>query len=153
MKNTERRFPDGFVWGAGTSAYQIEGAWNTDGKGPSVWDDFCRQKDAVRGGDSGNRACEHYHRFREDVALMRQLGLAAYRFSISWPRVFPSGIGELNQKGLDFYDALVDALLDAELGRLKKLPTRRERRELLDALRAFGCKQRRKQFLKAFHDA
>ncbi len=115
MKNTKRGFPEGFVWGAATSSYQIEGAWDTDGKGLSVWDNFCQQKNAVRGGDTGKVACEHYHRFREDVALMRQMNLDAYRFSISWPRVFPSGFGESNQVGLDFYDALVDALLDANI--------------------------------------
>lgn len=108
-----RKFPDGFLWGAATASYQVEGAWNEDGKGESVWDRFSHQPYRVLNGDTGDVACDHYHRMPEDVALMKSLGLKAYRFSISWPRVFPEGHGQVNQKGLDFYDRLVDKLLAA----------------------------------------
>jgi len=104
-------FPQGFIWGAATSAYQIEGAWNEDGRGLSVWDVFCHQPGKTWQGQTGDVATDHYHRWQEDVALMAQLGLRAYRFSISWPRVLPEGTGPVNQAGLDFYDRLVDALL------------------------------------------
>jgi beta-glucosidase len=104
------RFPDGFVWGAATAAYQVEGAASTDGKGPSVWDTFSHVPGNVRGGDTGDIACDSYHRYREDVALMASLGLNAYRFSISWPRVQPGGRGAANPRGLDYYRALVDEL-------------------------------------------
>jgi beta-glucosidase len=110
---TFHRFPDGFVWGAATAAYQIEGAAFEDGKGVSIWDTFCRQPGRILTGERGDVACDHYHRYREDVALMQRLGLQSYRFSISWPRVLPFGFGEPNPKGLDFYDRLVDALLAA----------------------------------------
>src|SRR5689334_16486120 len=103
-------FPDGFTWGASTAAYQIEGAPAADGKGPSVWDTFSRAPGNVRGGDTGDIACDSYHRYREDVALMAELGLNGYRFSISWPRVQPGGRGPANQKGLDYYDRLLDEL-------------------------------------------
>ncbi|MBA9003318.1 GH1 family beta-glucosidase [Thermomonospora cellulosilytica] len=105
--------PADFLFGAATSAYQIEGAPAADGRLPSIWDDFCRVPGAVAGGDTGDVACDHYHRWREDVALMRRLGLDAYRFSVAWPRVIPRGTGEVNGPGLDFYDRLVDALLAA----------------------------------------
>jgi len=108
-----RPFPRTFLWGAATAAYQIEGAWNTDGRGRSVWDDFCATPGKVFEGHSGKTACDHYHRHREDVRLMKQLGLQTYRFSISWTRLFPSGRGKLNPKGLAFYDRLVDELLAA----------------------------------------
>jgi beta-glucosidase len=104
-------FPAGFEWGAATAAYQIEGAHDADGRGLSIWDTFCRQPGRVQGGDSGEVACDHYHRYRDDVALMARLGLQTYRFSISWPRVLPFGTGELNEPGLAFYDRLVDELL------------------------------------------
>lgn len=106
-------FPEHFVWGAAAASYQIEGAIREDGKGPSVWDMFCEKEGAVWQGHSGAVACDHYHRYREDVALMQQLGLHAYRLSICWPRVLPAGTGALNEKGLDFYSRLVDALLEA----------------------------------------
>jgi beta-glucosidase len=106
------RFPEGFTWGASTAAYQIEGAANADGRGPSVWDTFSQLPGRVRGGDTGEIACDSYHRYREDVALMASLGLNAYRFSISWPRVQPGGQGRPNQKGLDHYRALLDELAD-----------------------------------------
>jgi len=107
------QFPNGFLFGAATSAYQIEGVWNEDGKGESIWDRFSHTPGKISGGDTGDIACDHYHRFREDVAIMRTLGLKAYRFSVSWPRVLPQGRGESNPKGLDFYSRLVDALLEA----------------------------------------
>ncbi len=106
-------FPKEFLWGAASSAYQIEGATAEDGKGPSIWDEFCKRPGATAGGQSGEIACDHYHRYREDVALMKQIGLRAYRFSISWPRVIPQGTGAVNPKGIDFYSHLVDELLRA----------------------------------------
>jgi len=108
-----RLFPEGFLWGASTAAYQIEGAWNEAGKGESIWDRFVRRPGAIENGGTGDVACDHYHRVAEDVALMADLGLRSYRFSISWPRVFPQGRGAANQSGLDFYDRLVDQLLVA----------------------------------------
>ena len=104
-------FPNGFIWGAATSADQIEGAAGDDGRGPSIWDEFCRRPGAVRQGASGDIACDHYHLFGQDVSLMKALGLQAYRFSISWPRVLPCGTGAVNEAGLDFYDRLTDGLL------------------------------------------
>src|SRR5512141_411922 len=101
-----------FTWGVAASAYQIEGAWNEDGRGPSIWDTFSHRRGRTRNGHTGDMACDHYHRYREDVAIMADLGIQAYRFSISWTRVLPSGIGPVNSKGLDFYDRLVDALLE-----------------------------------------
>jgi beta-glucosidase len=106
-------FPAGFLWGTATSSYQIEGAVAEDGRAPSIWDTFCRVPGAIDGGDTGDVACDHYHRWPEDIALMRELGVGAYRFSIAWPRVVPQGSGEVNRAGLDFYDRLVDALLEA----------------------------------------
>jgi beta-glucosidase len=103
-------FPEGFTWGAATAAYQIEGAVRADGRGPSVWDTFSHTPGKVRGGDTGDIACDSYHRYREDVALMASLGLGAYRFSVSWPRVQPDGRGPVNQRGLDHYRALIDEL-------------------------------------------
>jgi beta-glucosidase len=108
-------FPSDFVWGAATASYQIEGAWNEDGKGESIWDRFSHTPGKTANGDTGNVACDHYHRYQDDVALMRQLGLKAYRFSISWPRVLPNGRGPVNSHGLDFYDRLVDALLEVNI--------------------------------------
>jgi beta-glucosidase len=104
-------FPEGFVWGAATAAYQIEGATDVDGRGPSIWDRFTHTPGRVSNGETGDVACDHYHRYREDVALMAQLGLDAYRFSVSWPRILPDGTGRVNEAGLDFYDRLVDELL------------------------------------------
>ncbi len=105
-------FPEGFEWGAATAAYQIEGGVREDGRGLSIWDVFCQQPGRVLGGDTGDVACDHYHRYADDVALMAELGLQTYRFSIAWPRVLPFGAGEPNPKGLDFYGRLVDALLE-----------------------------------------
>jgi len=106
-----RRFPPGFVLGAATSAYQIEGAVTADGRAPSIWDDFCRLPGAIADGSSGETACDHYHRLQSDLDLMQGLGIAAYRFSISWPRVRPEGRGAINEPGLAFYERLVDGLL------------------------------------------
>ncbi len=117
----ELDFPNGFVWGCATSSYQIEGAWNEDGKGDSIWDRFCHEPGHVKGGDTGDVACDHYHRYREDIALMKELGLKSYRFSISWPRVLPRGKGAVNQKGLDFYSRIVDELLAAGITPLPTL--------------------------------
>src|SRR5260370_258547 len=105
------RFPDEFAWGVATSAYQIEGAVQEDGRGESVWDVFCRKPGAISGGDTGDVAADHFHRWNTDVGLMAELGLTAYRFSIAWPRVQPLGKGPANEPGVDFYDRLTDALL------------------------------------------
>ena len=106
-------FPPNFRWGAAAAAYQIEGAWNEDGKGPSVWDNLSHQPGRVYQGHTGDVACDHYHRYREDVGLMKQVGLQAYRLSVSWPRVLPQGTGAVNEKGLEFYERLIDALLES----------------------------------------
>lgn len=106
-------FPADFLWGTATSAYQIEGAVAEDGRAPSIWDTFSHTPGKTAGGDNGDVACDHYHRRREDIALMRRLGLDAYRFSVAWPRVVPGGTGPVNPKGLAFYDELVDDLLAA----------------------------------------
>ncbi|GAA3314817.1 GH1 family beta-glucosidase [Nonomuraea dietziae] len=106
-------FPENFVWGAATASYQIEGAAKADGRGPSIWDTFSATPGKVREGDTGEVACDHYHRYRDDVALMKDLGLNAYRFSVAWPRIQPTGSGAANQAGLAFYDRLVDTLLEA----------------------------------------
>ncbi|HEX7464167.1 MAG TPA: family 1 glycosylhydrolase, partial [Actinomycetota bacterium] len=103
-------FPEGFVWGVATSAYQVEGAVDEDGRGPSIWDTFSRTAGKIRGGHTGDVACDHYHRFEEDVALMAELGVRAYRFSVPWPRIQPDGRGPANQRGLDHYRRLLDAL-------------------------------------------
>jgi beta-glucosidase len=104
-------FPDGFVWGTATAAYQIEGAVDEDGRGPSIWDTFCHTPGRIVDGTTGDRACDHYHRMADDVALMAELGVPSYRFSVAWPRVVPTGSGAVNQAGLDFYRRLVDELL------------------------------------------
>ncbi|MCX5771618.1 MAG: GH1 family beta-glucosidase [Candidatus Hydrogenedentes bacterium] len=104
-------FPDKFAWGAATCAYQIEGAWNEDGKGPSIWDTFSRLPGKVSDGSNADVACDHYHRWQEDIRIMAELNMNAYRFSISWPRILPQGAGKINAPGLDFYDRLVDGLL------------------------------------------
>ncbi|MDW8105826.1 MAG: GH1 family beta-glucosidase, partial [Armatimonadota bacterium] len=109
------RFPDGFVWGAATAAYQIEGSPLADGAGASIWHRFSHTPGTTHNGDTGDVACDHYHRWRDDVAMMRELGLKAYRFSINWGRILPEGKGAVNPAGLDFYDRLVDALLEADI--------------------------------------
>ncbi len=108
-------FDKDFIWGAATSAYQIEGAVKEDGKGMHIWDVYTKEPGRIFGGHSGEKACEHYHRYREDVALMQEIGLQAYRFSIDWSRVLPEGRGKPNEKGLAFYDALIDTLLEHQI--------------------------------------
>ncbi len=103
-------FPKDFVWGTATAAYQIEGAWNADGKGDSIWDVFCRKRGKIKTGETGDVSASHYARYKEDIALMAKLGYPAYRLSVSWPRIFPAGTGAPNQKGLDFYKRLLDEL-------------------------------------------
>jgi beta-glucosidase len=109
----DRRFPDGFYWGVATSSYQIEGAWDEDGKGVSIWDTYAHTPGKIENDDTGDVANDHYHRYKEDVALMKSIGATAYRFSIAWPRIFPEGTGRPNAKGVDFYNRLVDELLAA----------------------------------------
>jgi beta-glucosidase len=104
-------FPKDFIWGVATSAYQIEGGWNEDGRKPSIWDTFSHTPGRVVNDENGDVAADHYHRWREDIALMSSMGIQAYRFSTAWPRILPDGIGVVNKKGLDFYDRLVDELL------------------------------------------
>ncbi|MEO3808998.1 GH1 family beta-glucosidase [Sphaerisporangium sp. B11E5] len=108
-------FPQGFVWGAATASYQIEGAARDDGRGVSIWDSFSHTPGKVAFGHTGDVACDHYHRYADDVLLMADLGLAAYRFSVAWPRIQPDGAGPINPRGLDFYDRLVDSLLDESI--------------------------------------
>ncbi len=111
--NNNIMFPDDFLWGTAASAYQIEGAWNEDGKGESIWDRFVRLPNRILNGDSGDEACNHYHNMPADVALMKELGIPCYGFSVSWTRVLPEGRGAINPKGLNFYNRLVDTLLEA----------------------------------------
>jgi beta-glucosidase len=106
-----RSFPRDFLWGTATSAYQIEGAWNEDGKGESIWDRFVHTRGKIRNGDTGDVALDHYHRYKDDIRQIKALGGRIYRFSISWPRIFPQGTGPANAKGLAFYDRLTDELL------------------------------------------
>ena len=108
-------FPEDFLWGAATASYQIEGAWNKHGKGESTWDRFAHTPGKIRNGDTGDVADDHYRLWKKDIGLMKKIGLKAYRFSISWPRILPKGRGKVNQKGLDFYDRLVDGLLKADI--------------------------------------
>ncbi len=112
---TPLAFPAGFRWGAATAAYQIEGAVQADGRGKSIWDTFSHTPGRVRDGDTGDVAIDHYRRYRQDVAMMADLGLTAYRFSVSWPRVQPTGQGAINRRGLDFYERLVDELLSRDI--------------------------------------
>ncbi len=118
--NIRSRFPDNFLWGTATASYQVEGAANEDGRGVSIWDTFSRTPGKVLHGHTGDVACDQYHRFQEDIELMKGLGLEAYRFSIAWPRIFPEGRGKQNPRGFDYYNALVDGLLEAGI---KPVPT------------------------------
>ena len=104
-----------FIWGVATSSYQIEGAANEGGRGQSIWDTFCKVPGKVANFDNGDIACDHYHRFKEDLDLMKWMGVKAYRFSVAWPRVIPDGVGRVNEMGLDFYDRLIDSLLEREI--------------------------------------
>jgi len=113
--NNPTSFPKNFWWGSATSAYQVEGAWNEDGKGESIWDRFAHTAGKIKNGDTGDAACDHYHRWREDIALLRSFNLNSYRFSIAWTRIQPTGAGPANAKGIDFYSRLVDALLEAKI--------------------------------------
>ena len=113
--NASHRFPDSFLWGASTSAYQIEGSPLADGAGPNIWQRFAHSPGRTANGDTGDVACDHYRRYEDDVRLMAELGLQAYRFSIAWSRILPTGTGTVNEKGLDFYERLVDALLAANI--------------------------------------
>ncbi|HEX9013276.1 MAG TPA: family 1 glycosylhydrolase, partial [Anaerolineaceae bacterium] len=105
------QFPQGFLWGTATAAYQVEGAVHEDGRGESIWDVFAHTPGKIRAGDTGDIACDHYHRWKEDIALMKSLGCQAYRFSLAWPRILPDGRGRINPLGIDFYSRLVDELL------------------------------------------
>ena len=115
------KFPPGFLWGAATAAYQIEGAWNEDGKGPSIWDRFTHTPGKIEDGSTGDVACDSYHRYRDDIALLKELNLGSYRFSIAWPRIQADGRGSANLKGLDYYQRLTDALLEAGIRPLATL--------------------------------
>src|SRR5262245_59683989 len=116
-----REFPAGFYWGTGTSSYQIEGAWNEDGKGPSIWDTYAHTPGKIKNGYTGDVANDHYHRYKEDVALRKTKGANAYRSSIAWPRISPNGTGQPNPKGLDFYNRVVDELVGAGIAPLARL--------------------------------
>ena len=109
------KWGDMFTWGVSTSSYQIEGAANEDGRGQSIWDTFCKVPGKVVNFDNGDMACDHYHRYKEDLDLMKWMGVKAYRFSVAWPRVIPDGVGRVNEMGLDFYDRLIDSLLEREI--------------------------------------
>lgn len=106
-------FSNDFLWGAVSAAHQVEGAYNEDGKGMGIWDAMTQEPSRIAHGENGNIACDHYHHYKEDVAIMKSIGLKSYRFSISWPRVLPEGTGKINEAGLTFYKNLVNELLDA----------------------------------------
>src|SRR3954454_25160791 len=106
-------FPANFLWGSATAAYQVEGAWNVDGRGESIWDRFAHTPGNIKGDANGDVACDSYRRYADDIAILRQLGMKTYRFSIAWPRVQPGGKGPANAKGLDYYKRVTDALLEA----------------------------------------
>ncbi len=109
---TAYRFPKGFKWGTATSAYQVEGAAQEDGRGPSIWDEFCATPGKSHEGQSGLTACDHYHRWAEDLDLVRAIGFGSYRFSVAWPRVFPDGVGPPNHKGPDLYNRIIDGCME-----------------------------------------
>jgi beta-galactosidase len=115
FSDPKTKFPDGFVWGTATSSYQIEGAVKEDGRGPSIWDKFSHTKNKIANNENGDVACDHYHLYKDDIALMKELGVSAYRFSIAWPRIFPDASGTANPKGLEFYSTLVDEVIKAGL--------------------------------------
>src|SRR5690349_11192632 len=101
-------FPKGFLWGTASASYQIEGAWNEDGKSESIWDRFSHTPKRIKNGDTGDVACDYYHRYQDDIALMKRLGFNAARISLSWPRIIPTGQGKVNLKGIDFYNRVID---------------------------------------------
>uniref|UniRef100_UPI00406DA54C Beta-glucosidase Ks5A7 n=1 Tax=metagenome TaxID=256318 RepID=UPI00406DA54C len=109
------KFNENFVWGVATSSYQIEGAYNEDGRGKDIWGDYCSIPGIIFDNHNGDKACEHYYRYKEDVAIMKEMGIKAYRFSIAWARIFPEGIGKINQKGVDFYHNLIDELIKNDI--------------------------------------
>jgi beta-glucosidase len=115
IASTPRKFPEGFLWGSATASYQVEGAVHEDGRGPSIWDTFSHTPGKTHNGDTGDVADDHFHRYKEDIGLMTDLGLTTYRFSIAWPRIFPAGTGARNPKGFDFYDRMLDTLLEAKI--------------------------------------
>src|ERR1700759_3676641 len=108
IASTPRKFPEGFLWGSATASYQVEGAVHEDGRGPTIWDTFSHTPGKTHNGDTGDVADDHYHRYKEDIGLMTELGLTTYRFSIAWSRIFPQGTGARNPKGFDFYDRMLD---------------------------------------------
>src|ERR1700712_3261685 len=112
MMFTKKDFGNDFTWGVSTAAYQVEGAYNADGKGLSIWDTFSQQKKKIMGNHNGNIACDFYNRYAEDILLLQQLQITNYRFSISWSRILPNGIGPVNYKGIDFYNRLIDYCLE-----------------------------------------
>jgi beta-glucosidase len=116
-------FPDDFLWGTATASYQIEGAAQKDGRGVSIWDTFSKTTGKVVGSDNGDVACDHYHRYPEDIEIMKDLGVKAYRFSIAWPRLFPNGDGVREERGFNFYNNLIDSLIDSIAGTLATVPT------------------------------
>ncbi|MDZ5000953.1 family 1 glycosylhydrolase, partial [Clostridium perfringens] len=109
------KFKDGFLWGSASAAYQVEGSYDIDGKGLSIWDKFTEIPGTTYKGTNGKVAVDHYHRYKEDIELMKEMGLKAYRFSIAWSRIYPKGRGEVNEKGLEFYDKLIDELIANEI--------------------------------------
>src|SRR5581483_2164674 len=115
LSSAPQLFPNGFLWGSATASYQVEGAVHEDGRGQSIWDTFSHTPGKIHGGDTGDVADDHYHRYKEDIGLMSNLGLKTYRFSIAWPRIFPEGTGTQNPKGFDFYDRMLDVLLAAKI--------------------------------------
>src|SRR5262245_56880664 len=141
-----RHFPDGFAWGVATSSYQIEGAWNEDGKGESIWDRYAHTPGKIKNGDTGDVANDHYHLYREDIALMKDIGARAYRFSISWPRIFPDGAGQPNQKGVDFYRRLTDELRAARIEPVATLYHWDLPQELQDRYEGWRSKETSKAF-------
>jgi beta-glucosidase len=109
------KFPEDFIWGAAASSYQIEGAFDVDGRGVSIWDTFSKTDGKVKNGDNGDVACDHYNRFPEDIAIMKSMGIKAYRFSIAWPRLFPKGDTTREERGFNFYNKLINALIAADI--------------------------------------
>jgi beta-glucosidase len=107
------KFPDGFLWGMATASYQVEGAWDEDGKGESIWDRYAHGVGHIKGGDTGDVACDHYHLYKQDIAILKRLNQKSYRFSISWARIQPNGPGAPNQKGIDHYKRVMDTVLEA----------------------------------------